>query len=184
MDRIQIDPGENIVLKLRKHWILFVRDAFGTLCLGFAPFVVIGILVVTNLLPQNLTISVSNFSFASALWLLIIWMTLFVLWTNYYLDMWIVTDRRIFNIDQVSPFRRHVATWSLNRIQEITVRTENILQTAFQYGSIEIQTAGPTDEYARVEGIPDPDRVRTTMLECVSRYKVTSEAVTKDDTGR
>ncbi|MBI5456313.1 HAMP domain-containing histidine kinase [Candidatus Kaiserbacteria bacterium] len=165
LPNIKIEPGEKILLKLRKHWIILLRDTIGTLIIGLIPGIVVPLIIAT---VPSLYLDAIGYaaiaSFATALWLLVVWMALFALWTDYYLDLWIVTDRRIVNIDQVGLFNRQIATWGLDRVQEITVRSENFVQEFFGYGSIEIQTAGPSDEYAKVEGIPNPEKARNIIL--------------------
>lgn len=178
METIKIDAGEKIVLKIRKHWIILLRDTIGTLVIGLLPFLIVPAVIAT--IPSLYLDAVGAaqiFAFSSAFWLLIIWMSVFVIWTNYYLDIWIVTDKRIFNIEQVNLFNRNVATWAMNRVQEISVKNENVLQTFFNYGSIEIQTAGPSDEYAKIEGIPNPDLVRTEILKQIGRADAPPAAV-------
>ncbi|TSC85530.1 MAG: multi-sensor signal transduction histidine kinase [Parcubacteria group bacterium Gr01-1014_8] len=167
---IKIEPGENIVIKLRKHWMILLRDTAGTLVLGLLPVIVVPLILATIPSMYLDTIGYGSIaSFGSALWFLIVWMALFVLWTDYYLDLWIVTNKRIVNIDQVGLFNRQIATWGLDKVQEITVKTENIVQHFFGYGSIEIQTAGPTDEYAKAEGIPNPEKARNAILRQLGR---------------
>ncbi len=171
-DRIKIDEGEKIILKVRKHWIILVRDTAGTLLLGLLPFIIIPIIART--VPSLYFDAVGAgalASFATALWLLVVWMALCTIWVDYYLDIWIITNRRIFNIEQISLFNRRVATWGMERVQEITVHSENVLQTLLGYGSLEIQTAGPTNEYAKIEGIPDPNNVRTVILQQMGHSK-------------
>lgn len=171
-DRIKIDEGEKIVLKVRKHWMVLVRDTAGTTLLGLLPFIIIPIILRT--VPSLYFDAIGGAamaSFASALWLLVVWMALFTIWVDYYLDIWIITNMRIFNLEQISLFDRRVATWGLEKVQEITVHSENALQALLGYGSLEIQTAGHTNEYAKIEGIPDPNRVRTVILQQIGHSK-------------
>lgn len=173
-ERLEFHPDERTIAKLHKHWIIFLRDTINTLALG-----------IILLIPALYALKISAFQSASTnagaiiyfgvlTWLLIVFLSLSVIWTNYYLDMWIVTDRRIINIDQIGLFNRQVATWRMERVQEITLRTKNIVQSLFNYGAIEIQTAGPTDEYAIVEGIPNPEHVRDMILTQVDAWSESS----------
>ena len=170
-DRIQIESGENIILKIRKHWFILLRDISGTILIGALPFALLGLLAILGILRQIPPSYASLITFVSSLWLLIVWTAIVVLWTNYYLDVWVVTTRRIFNINQVGLFNRNVATWAMDRVQEMSVKTENIFQAFLGYGAIEIQTAGPTDAYAKMEGIPNPENARTIMLQQVERFR-------------
>lgn len=165
MNEIRLLPEERIVLKLRKHWVILVRDTIGTVLLAFFPLILLAIVQI--MAPQFLNFHgyLAFMSFASIVWLLLIFLSLAVIWTDYYLDLWIVTDQRIISVDQISLFNRKVTTLSHERIQEITVKEENFMQAFFKYGTLDIETASPTDGDATMEGIPHPEHVRKTILE-------------------
>lgn len=176
-DIVLFDEGETPILTIRKHWFIYVRDSATTLVVGILPFVVWQILASLGAIPPaHLAGALGRY--LGLLWLLAAWIALFVLWTDYYLDLWIITDRRIFNIQQIGLFRRAASSCELDHVQEIVVRTDNFLQTLFHYGTIEIQTAGPSSDDIAAEGIPHPERVRVAIQE--SRNRVGNlEAQTK-----
>ena len=165
INQIKYLPGEKVVLKLRKHWIILLRDTIGTIILTFLPFILLTVLQIV--IPQYLDFKnyLAFMSFATMLWLLVIWMALAVIWTDYYLDLWIVTDKRIISVDQISLFNRKVTTLTLDRIQEIIVKEENFMQAFCKYGTLDIETASPTDGDATMEGIPRPENVRRVILD-------------------
>ena len=162
-ERIEIQPGEKILAKVHKHWILLVGDAISSILLASLPFIIFSMIEFFTP-PADLSIYTPFLSLLAALWLLVIWLAFAAVWTNYYLDLWIVTNQRIISVDQISLFNRVVTTLDIERVQEIIVRTENIVQTVFHYGSITIETAGPTDDGSRMEGIARPERVRAIIL--------------------
>lgn len=163
MSQLFIDPSEKVIIKVHEHWLLFLGPALQCLLIAFAPFLLYAGISVLNgisiVFPDTRIVQ-----FLAVWWLLVSWCALVVVWTNYYLDIWILTDKRIINVRQIGLFDRTTATWDLHRIQEITVHSENIVQTLFNFGELQIQTAGPTDEYARVRGIPNPEGVRARIL--------------------
>lgn len=165
MNEIRLLPDEKIVLKLRKHWIILIRDTIGTVLLAFFPLILFAIMQLVA--PQFLYFEnyFAFMAFATSLWLLLIFLALAVIWTDYYLDLWIVTDKRIISVDQVSLFNRKVTTLSHERIQEIIVKEENFMQAFFKYGTLDIETASPTDGDATMEGIPRPEEVRKVILD-------------------
>ena len=157
---IKFLPDEKVVLKLRKHWIILLRDTIGTIILTFLPFLLLAVLQIFVPQYHDFKDYFAFTLFATVLWLLIIWMALAVIWTDYYLDLWIVTDKRIISVDQISLFNRKVTTLGHDRIQEIIVKEENFMQAFFKYGTLDIETASPTDGDATMEGIPKPENVR------------------------
>jgi uncharacterized membrane protein YdbT with pleckstrin-like domain len=157
MERITIDANEKILLTLRRHWIILIRDTAGTIIFGIAPFLMFPIILSAGPFSIPFTLPTHSVSFISSLWLLIVWLALSVQWTNYYLDLWIITDRRVLSLDQIGLFQRRVTVWNMEHIQEVTTIIENPLQAFLGYGTIEILTAGPKDDNAR---IPAPHRDR------------------------
>jgi len=169
MNKIALLPDETVVLKLRKHWIILLRDTIGTILLSLLPFLLFGTLQIFVPESTNFAAYLPFTSFLSALWLLVMWMALSILWTDYYLDLWIVTDKRVISVDQISLFNRKVTTLSHDRIQEIIVKEENFLQALLHYGTLDIETASPTDGDATMEGIPHPERVRQVILDRLAK---------------
>lgn len=166
MSEINLE-NESILITVRKHWVILARDSAAAMIAGFLPFFLIGI--VSNA-PYGFTADLSFLNVISILWLLVCWMVLAMIWTAYYLDIWIVTDKHIYAIDQVGLFDRKVRTLSLDRIEEINVRTDGFLQTYFNFGSIDILTASPTEENAHFEGMPNPPYVRALILDQIERF--------------
>lgn len=174
--------NEDILMTVRKHWVILARDSAAAMIAGFIPFFFIGI--VSNA-PYGFAADLSFLNVISILWLLVCWMVLAMIWTAYYLDIWIVTDKHIYVIDQVGLFDRKVRTLSLDRIEEINVRTEGLLQTYFNFGSIDILTASPTEENAHFEGMPNPPYVRSLILDQIEHFvKLEKENATLTTTNK
>ncbi|MCW9054620.1 MAG: PH domain-containing protein [Candidatus Pacebacteria bacterium] len=164
---IHLQEGERIQVKARKHWFLFARDAFGVIILALLPFIGWGLLVnqsplTTNLILGRLSVSLTTFLIST--WLLIMWAWLFTVWTEYYLDIWIVTDRRIINIEQKSLFNREISTLRVERIQDVTAEVTGIVATVLNFGDIHVQTAGEVKEFAML-GVSRPEHAKRIILE-------------------
>ncbi len=85
---------------------------------------------------------------------LITW--LFIAWVDYYLDVGIVTDKRIIDIDQRGLFRRNVAELDCKMVQDINADKTGILQTLFNFGDVIVQTAGETPNFS-FHAVPRPE---------------------------
>jgi len=107
--------------------------------------------------------------FLAMWWLVIIWWTVSSTWMQYYLEMWIVTNRRIVSTEQKGLFYREVTGWSIERVQEVNVQQANILQALLDYGMLEIHTPGMSDEHERVFGIPHPGAIREVIMAAASQ---------------
>ena len=84
-------------------------------------------------------------------------------WTDYYLDVWMVTDKRIIDIEQKSFFHRQTSVFRIERIQDITIETRGIIATLLNFGDIHVQTAGESQEFI-MRGIANPKYMRRIIL--------------------
>lgn len=146
-----LEHGEGIVVVIRKHWLVFVLRLLVLLFGALLP------LLAAGLLPQDALQNLSSIggvdttaTFLYIVWLFILWIFAFAMWTNYFLDIWIVTDKRLIDIDQKGLFRREITTTRLEKVQDVTVAVEGVLGTLFGFGNIVIHTAGDNpDIYIR-----------------------------------
>lgn len=161
---IKLDSDERIVLRIHRHWFILLTQALPLILLLFLPILVRGGLSLTGIAPlfslgehpQKLV------TLLSAAWALFMWVTLFLVWTDYYLDVLVVTNKRVIDIEQKGIFSREVAAFRLDRIQDVTVNISGVIATFLEFGNIHIQTAGETADII-VRGIPNPHRVRETI---------------------
>ena len=146
---------------------------------GVAPLFLFFILTLNTeaeeLLLKLNTMSDLLYFFYSA-WLLTLWMGVFNSWTNYYLDVWIVTNRRIITIDQKGFFRRSVSSFKLEKLQDITVEIQGIIATLLDYGSVNAETASHTDEFD-ARGLPHPREIKSVILRAIDELKRPTDSV-------
>jgi uncharacterized membrane protein YdbT with pleckstrin-like domain len=158
---LHVQDDEHILLVVRKHWLVLKLAMLPVVLVGFFGFVFIQALI------GNASDALG--AFINSLWLLGTWMLLFTIWTNYFLDTWVITDKRIIDIDQRTLFNRAVSTIRVERIQDARVEVNGFLPTLFGYGNLRIQTAGADDEFIFIDGIPEPERVKNVIMEYVDR---------------
>jgi len=161
LQNIRLQPEEEVLLIVRKHWFIHFVDSLSIIIVGIIPFIFVA------MVAPFVSVHPAVPAFFTAVWLLAIWMMLFTVWTNYYLDIWIVTDKRIVNIDQIHLFKRDVSTLRIERVQDIKVEMHGFFATIFNFGNLQIQTAGPEASFYLIKGIPDPSYVRNSILERV-----------------
>lgn len=95
---------------------------------------------------------------------LVCWVMLFLSYLDYYLDVWIVTTKRILNIEQTGLFARVVSEIRLHRVQDVTSSVKGFWATMFDYGQLDVQTAGEK-LIISFEQIPHPTEVSKMVLE-------------------
>jgi uncharacterized membrane protein YdbT with pleckstrin-like domain len=100
----------------------------------------------------------------SSAFFLFAWLFLFQNFLDFLLDIWIVTTKRILNIEQTGLFSRTVSELRLYRIQDVTSNVNGFVNTIFDFGNVEIQTAGEKEHFV-FEQIPHPTRVSKSILD-------------------
>lgn len=157
-------PEEKLVYFLRRHPITLVGVIAGYILLIASPFLLTGYF---STFQPDLLLNPSFQAllvFGGSAFFLFAWLFLFQLFLDYYLDSWIVTTRRILNIEQNGLFGRTVSELRLYRIQDVTAMVNGFVKTVFNFGEVEIQTAGERERFM-FEEIPKPNEVAKTILE-------------------
>lgn len=162
---IDIQKNERILLSLHRHWIAFAGKLLIIFFLSIGPLIILSFLSAS---VSELVIRVA--AFLSAVYYLIIFFIAFVFWVDYYLDMWIVTDRRIIDVEQTGLFKREVSEFMIFRVQDVTIEIPNFMATVFNYGNIIVQTAG--EKSFSIRSIPHPDKAKKIILEYATKAQV------------
>lgn len=157
------ENDEKVILLLRRHPFFILVKLFLFVLLVLVP-VIIGPLFYPFFLLHNL---LEAFFFMSSIWYLLIWLSIFYSLTMYTLDVWIITDRRIIDSMQHGFFNRTVSELHLARIQDISVKTEGVIQTLLKFGDLHVQTAG-TEEKFFFSQVPNPERVKDEIMKLTS----------------
>lgn len=168
LEKIQLEQDEVVLTQVRKHWFILAVQFFGIIVGAIIPLVMVAVFFnidSTHALAVTLNIQASLLIALGAIWLLIMWMVLFNIWTNYYLDLWVVTTKRLIAIDQRGLFRRRVSSFRLERLQDMTVEINGLLATLLDYGSLRAQTAGGDGDEFIATGLPHPRELKATILQ-------------------
>lgn len=89
----------------------------------------------------------------------------------YLLDTWIVTNERILDVNQKSFFFRTVSELNLSKVQDISVKTSGLIQTIFDFGDVEIETAGAALDKFRFRQVAHPNMVKDRIMKLVSEAR-------------
>lgn len=145
---------------MRKHWFVLLQHTFLYILLFFLP------LVILPYLPSFGfgTTEIAIVTFFSMLWMLVLLMVIFTQWTLYYLDIWIVTNQRLFDIEQRALFDREIVTLRMETILDVQVNIEGIIQTLLQFGTLQVMTSGRAGPDATIQGIPHPEIERDIIM--------------------
>lgn len=160
--------SEEVILLLRRHPIILLGKI---LVISFFLFILIVFWIKgIEYLPAFFEEPYLNFSiFISLILILFIWLYTFIVWTDYYLDVWILTNERLLDIEQKGLFHRVISVLRFSRIQDITSEVRGFIPTFFHFGDISIQTAAEQERF-KLDQIPHPIRVRRTIIKLHKEY--------------
>ena len=160
-----LDEGEQTILVVRKHWFVLLRDVLVLLLTYLLPLVAYGILISTPELSPDFTLPAFSLPadlllFLFTAWTFLAWVRLFSIWTDYYLDSWTLTNKRIIDIEQRGYFSRTVGSFRVEKIQDVTISMDGIIQSLLNFGDIRVQTAGGDIDTFIMKEIADPKKVK------------------------
>ncbi len=156
-----LSSDEKVVLKVHRHKLVLVFKSFFLVLFVLLPPVLFWFGGRASLIKGN---ELALFSSVYSAILLIGWMVFFIIWTDYYLDVLIVTDKRIIDIEQRGFFKREVSTVRLESIEDITINVSGVVATFLDYGTLKLQTAAENREFI-INDIPHPNQVKSTIFE-------------------
>lgn len=162
-------PNEKIYLVFREHWFrLFVKLAMvGVLML--IPIVIRALFgspaeLFANEQAQQLT------SLVLQLYYLGLIMVAFIIWVLYYLNMGVVSEKRLVDIDQRGLLKHEVSELNLDSIEDVSSETIGLFGNLLDYGTVYIQTAGARERF-EFDKIHHPKKVAGIILTLYERHK-------------
>ena len=170
---IQLHPGEQLLAAERRHWLPIALESASLLIAALLP---LSLLVGAELMPAGAVATVNEYRsfvwFLYAVWLLGLWMVFAISITNYYLDIILITNRRVVDIEQLGLFSRDVAELHLENIVALHVEIKGFVASFFNYGSLYLQTSSERPQFS-MNNVQDPHRVQ----EIISKARL---AITKE----
>jgi len=89
---------------------------------------------------------------------------LYIKWLNEELDIFVVTNMRLINLEQVSFMERTVSETNLSQIQDAKGVEKGVLGNLLHYGNLQIQTAAEKVAFT-IKSVPDPFRHAREILD-------------------
>lgn len=156
------NPNEEILLVIRRHWFDIFQQFLVVFLMIF--LLIFSFFIFPYFLDdfngakiRTLTLFLEN-SFA-----VLIWLYAFLIWIDYYFDVWIITNKRIINVEQKGLFMRHISELELPKVQDVTTEIEGIIPSILNYGDVHIQTAGTVTRFVFWH-VPNPYRIKGIIM--------------------
>lgn len=156
-------PNEKIMLVAREHWFLLFAKVLVVIILMIVPIIV-------NSLLNTFGVKFSSqvFTILSAVGLQLYYLglliTLFIIFVLYYLNVYVVSDQRVVDIDQVGLLFHEVSELNIETVEDVTGQTKGLFGNLLNYGTVYVQTAGAKERFEFVN-IPNPNSVASLILQ-------------------
>ncbi len=178
MARVRLRPegDERFIYVAHRHWVALLLRALIPVAVALGAVLVIGSRAFARE-PDFLGRQPSLFDplngvlFVSVLIMAGIAAYIWLDWRN---DHLIISNKRVVHEDTTLWLAYKYETIPLDRIQNVNVRTENILQYVLNYGRVEIQAAGPTEPIVFVRA-ECPVEIQKRVMGEVQREKRSQE---------
>lgn len=160
---------EQIIQIIHRHWFNIITKFFAVLLIALILF---GSWIFIFTLYPALVVAVgpAMISFIETTGILFVWFYAFLIWIDYYFDVWIITSERIVNIEQKGLFLRETSDLQFSKIQDVTSEVIGLIPTVLNYGDVYVQTAGEIERF-KFRQVPDPYAIKSLIME---QYKKTA----------
>lgn len=154
--------NELVLRIIHRHWFNIAIHLLMVFLLSF--FLIGSVMSLPILFPEALTEeNWPFFLFVQNTILLFIWLYSFLVWIDYYFDVWIVTNERIVNIEQKGLFTRRISELRFSRIQDVTASVNGLVPTVLNFGDVHVQTAAEEERFT-FRQVGDPFAVKDTVM--------------------
>ena len=138
------EESEKVFLLVRRHWFTYAMFWFFGL-LVLAP--IIGVSIYWFYHPDLSLLAGNIIILGGSVYILCVLALLLYGFIDYYLDIYIVTDRRIVDIKQNGFFNREISELYLREVQDVKAKVDGFFPTTLHYGQVIIQTAGEIENF-------------------------------------
>lgn len=155
-------PDEKIIFIIHRHWFNMLIQFIPLMALMFIMLVsfVMQPYIFDNFAPAG---GQTIFFFLQTFFLIFIWIFGFVIWFDYYLDIWIITTERIVNVEQKGLFSRQVSELKFRHIQDISTNIQGFFPTILNYGDITVQTAAEQSHFI-FRSVGNPYKIKSDIM--------------------
>lgn len=141
LDSEYLDPGEKVVVVIRKHWINLFPVLFAWAVVALAlmtAFFLVGRFAeqISQIGPVSLLVMALG-----AMMVLLVMLVYLSYWV-YRQNRLILTDKSFIHINMAGILRRNVTQFNLGKVQDVSVQQHGVLPNLLKYGDVIIETAG------------------------------------------
>lgn len=166
----EITEKEEIIRIIHRHWFNIFQQFLIIIVVAILLFS--GLFIFPRLFPAFQEPELYPlFIFLETTFALLVWIYAFLIWVDYFFDVWIITSERVVNIEQKGLFMRGVSELKYSKIQDVTSEVEGFFPTVLNYGDVHVQTAGEEARFI-FRQIPDPYGIKNIIMELQKKQSV------------
>ena len=144
--------GEEVILLLRRHPVTNLSWVLLTIVLSLAPIIILPMFSFLSSMPINFQTA------TIVLWYLFTLAVFLEGILTWFFNVNIITNKRIMDVDFYTLIYREISDAQIANIQETTYKVGGFLGTIFNFGNVQIQTAGALPNFV-FENVPNPTEV-------------------------
>ena len=181
---LDLYEDEYIVTVIRKHWFSFLGMIL-IISVLLLTFLIGSILIYNNVrgggtviqlaaqlcsTPNAITDNLGKGALIifGSIYLLSVLGFSYIAWLDYYLDVFVLTNKRILRFEQLVLFGQKVSETSFQHVQDVSSQVKGFIYTLLNVGIVYIETAGENENFA-FSLIKDPGGVAAEILELQKR---------------
>ncbi len=150
------EAEEKILLLMRRHPVTNLGWVVISLLMVVVPTIIVPLLIASGILPEG--IPPGYYVIAPLVWYIGTFGYAFTNFLHWNFNVYIVTSRRVVDIDWLSLMYKQLSSTQLDKIQDVTYKQGGILDSFFDFGDVLIQTAGNEPNF-EFDAIPRPEIV-------------------------
>ncbi len=165
---LELDPDERIIVSIKRH---IISSVFIVIVGGFLFVLFLAALFLGIKYSSDIGLDGKEAIFVLAMTVILALTGLFT-WVAIYLDrdnQLIITNENIIQSLRFAIFSKQVSQLNLAKIQDVSVDQHGILPNIFNFGVIEIETAGEVANFRFIQA-PDPNVVAKLIIEAHEDY--------------
>ena len=162
------NPGEKIVLLLRRHFITNIKWILAVAILAILP-------LYWSKISELLKIQSLKFEFLDfpsfllfTFYFLLIFGFALTSFLKWYFAVFLVTNKRVMDVDLIGFLYRNVSEAQLEEIQDVSHTQGGLWQILFDYGGVYVQTAG-VKQNIEILKVPHPGKVHDVITDLQAR---------------
>lgn len=163
---IDLQAKEQVLMRVKRHIVFLLTKLGRVILFGLIP-IIIALIVIASVDSSTVQVILLGLS---AIWGLGWLVNGYLIWYRYTHDEWIITNQRLIDSIKRNHFHQAVSSADLISIEDMSVSKSGVLETMFNYGNLQCQTAGQQSNFV-LAGIPNPTKVLDIMDEARDRAR-------------